>query len=170
VTAILLLLPLCAPAALYAPAPPARSQTSGLALGIEGARHAGGLGVTALYYYPLPDRPFTLSAQLGAGISGAVPRTPVAAGGAGVSYGRRHRAVLAIAWGALGRSTLLLHGTQVAERTLYGPGLEAGYEYVSDRGLLFRALAGGAYLSRAWQEQLARLVPTAAVALGWKLW
>ncbi len=167
-TASFLMLLLCAPAALSAPAPP-RSQTPGLAVGIEGGRHASGLGVTALYYVPLRDRPITLSAQLGAGISGAVPRAPVAAGGLGASYGRRHRAVMAIAWGALGRSNLLLHGTEVAERTLYGPGLEAGYEYLSDTGLLFRAVAGGGYLARAWQEQLGRLVPTASVVLGWKL-
>ena len=169
-TAFLLLLPLCATSALADASQPARSASPGLALGIEGGRHASGLGVTALYFHPLAERPITLSGQLGAGISGAVPRAAVLSAGLGASYGHRHRAVMTAAWGALGRSSLLLHGTEVAERTLYGPGLEAGYEYLSDRGLLFRAVAGAGYLSRAWQEQLARVVPTGSVVLGWKLW
>ena len=59
---------------------------------------------------------------------------------------------MAIAWGALGRSSLLLHGTEVAERTLYGPGLEAGYEYLSDAGLLFRAVAPEAQAVESVEE------------------
>jgi hypothetical protein len=167
-TSFLLLLPMCAvPGAEGASA---RSQSAGPVLVVEGGRHAGGLGLAAIYHQPLSGRPITLSGELGVGMSGAVPRAVAGAAGVAASYGLHHRGIIGLAWGALGRSTLSLHGTDVADRSLYGPGLEGGYEYVSDRGLVIRALAGMAYLSPSWQEQLSRFVPTLAVAFGWKLW
>ena len=103
-------------------------------------------------------------------MSAAPARMLVAAGGVAASLGYRHRALVGVDWGPLGWSALSLHGREVARRTLYGPGLEVGYEFVSDRGLVVRALAGAGYLSPAWQEPLSRMQPTLAVVFGWKLW
>jgi hypothetical protein len=154
-----------------------RSETAGLALAAQGGRYAGGYGLDAIYYHPLPLRPLgagpgplTLWAHLGLGVSGELPRAPAAAASVGASLGRQHRAIIAVGWGAIGRSVLSLHGTVVADRSLHGPDAGAGYEYLSDGGLVFRVLAGGAYLSRSWQEPSARLRPALSVAFGWRLW
>jgi hypothetical protein len=151
---------------------PARFESAGLALAAEMGRYAGGAGIDAVYYHPVVAGawPVTLSAQLGAGVSGDLPRAAAAGGSLGASIGARHRGVVALGWGAIGRSTLSLHGTEVAARSLYGPDAAAGYEHVTAAGLVFRALAGGAYLPRSWHESSARLRPTFSVAFGWKLW
>jgi hypothetical protein len=156
--------------ALTAASPP--FQPPELALAVQAGRFAGGLGIDALFYHPLPAGrwPLTLSAYLGAGLSGELPRAAAVGGGIGVSLGWRHRAVVTLGWGTIGRSTLALHGTDVAERSLYGPDAAAGYELVSERGFVLRALAGASYLPRAWRPSAARLRPTVMVALGWMLW
>lgn len=146
-----------------------RSETAGLAISVEAGRYAG-FGLGAIYYHPLSVRPVTLSAQLSLGVSGATPRAPAGALHLAASYGHRHRGLLAAGWGAIGRSVLSLHGTEVADRSLFGPDAGGGYEYISDRGLLFRALLGAAYLSRAWQESLPRFTTTVTVVFGWKIW
>ncbi len=155
----------------------ARSETAGLALAVEAGRYGGGYGLDALFYLPvaalLPGAaalPVTVWVQAGAGVSGQVPRALAAGASLGASLGRRHRATAALGWGAIDRSVLSLHGTVVADRSLHGPDAALGYEYLSDRGLLCRALAGAAYLPRSWQETLARFRPTLSVAFGWKLW
>ena len=168
-TLLWLLAAAAAPASTTLRAPLPRSQTAGPALSVEAGRYAG-FGLGATYHHPLSLRPITLSAQLSLGISGATPRAPAGAFNLAASYGHRHRGLVAVGWGAVGRSVLSLHGTEVADRSLFGPDAGAGYEYISDRGVLFRALLGAAYLSRSWQESLPRFTTTVTVAFGWKIW
>jgi hypothetical protein len=151
---------------------PPRFETAGLALAAEAGRFAGGYGIDAVYYHPVGGGgpPVTVVVHLGAGISGQLPRAPAFGGSVGASLGQRHRPVVALGWGTIGRSTLSLHGTEVADRSLYGPDVSAGYEHVSARGLVFRALAGAAYLPGSWLETTARWRPTLSVAFGWKIW
>jgi hypothetical protein len=146
-----------------------RSETAGLAAVAHAGRYGGGYGLDAVYFQPLGGGPITLSAQLGIGISGDVPRALAGGGGVAASFGWKHRALATAGWGTIGRSVLSLHGTQVADRSLYGPDAAAGYEQITQDGWVFRVLAGVSYLPRGWQESLAHFRPTFSVAVGWKI-
>jgi hypothetical protein len=163
------LLTLSAQAPVGAVAVP-RPQTPGLAVALEAGRYAAGYGVAAVYYQPVAAGRATLWAKLGAGVPGEPPRTILPDANLGVAVGYRHRALLAVGWTAIGRSVLSLHGTVVDERWLHGPDAGAGYEYLSDAGLMFRVVLGGVYLRRAWHESTQRLHPAFSLAFGRKLW
>jgi hypothetical protein len=172
--ALVLLMTFASPAT--PPEPPvvvSRGETSGLALSVELGRHALGYGLGATYYQPfraIAGLPVTLFADVGAGVWGRVPRALVGAAGMGAGLGRKHRGLLRLGWAVIGRSILSLHGTRVADRSLYGPEVQGGYELVSDAGPVVRALVGGAYLPRDWQESRFRWQATFSVGVGWKFW
>jgi hypothetical protein len=82
----------------------------------------------------------------------------------------RHRLVVDLGYQSLGYAQHSLHGTVVAVESIYGPALQAGYEFMASFGLLARVTLGGG-LGVYSGEWLSRATPFLAgnLGVGWKL-
>lgn len=93
-----------------------------------------------------------------------------AAGGLSLAWGVHHRAASRIGAGLVGADELRLDQQIVSSRARPGLVAAAGYEYVGDRGFVFRFLLGGRWLMGGLTDGTVRAAIEPSVSLGWKLW
>lgn len=96
---------------------------------------------------------------------------PIASAGFKASVGWRHRIALDVGAGWLSSEALVLHGTQVANRSNPGLLASAGYEFIGTSGVVLRFMLGEVvnfdrYTGPAPETQERR----AGFSFGWKLW
>ena len=153
------------------------TRTSGLAvalsLGYESPTYGGQLD----YYVTSPTRPFGLAVYLGTGWypSITVDNTPTG-GSLGLAFGvlgfwgRRHRLVVDLGYGAGALEAQAGQNTILREDMLYGVTLAAGYEYMHPIGFFVRATGGATLLTGDISVTgQSRVVPTVDVAIGVKI-
>lgn len=78
--------------------------------------------------------------------------------------GVRHRLLMEASFAAVGARTLELHGSIVATKPVYGPGVIVGYEFVAQSGFLVRSGVGAGL---ALDAQI-QVVPLISVGVGRK--
>jgi hypothetical protein len=112
---------------------PPRREVHGLALSLGEGFSYSGVGLQARYDLPV-WRSLIVSPFAAVGVLGALP------GALGVTtmFGGRHRAAVDLGVAPLQAIHFYLHGSDVAERMVYGPMGGVGYEHMSDSGWLQR--------------------------------
>ena len=127
-----------------------------------------GLGLQLSYYYALVPGQlmFTPFVAYGwfFGNHGAVVSGPAL--GVMAMYGAEDRWLAALSFGQLGIRWLRPEHSVIAERSVYGPGLELGREWMGHGGNFFRALIGGFLVTDPYSD----VVPGFSLTLagGWK--
>jgi hypothetical protein len=133
----------------------------------------GGLGITyaalgGQLRYDIPvGRSLTVSPFVSAGIIAVLPG-PI---GVTAGLGARHRLIVDLAVVPLERDSLVLHGTTITERTIFGPMAAVGYEHISDSGWIQRCTIEYAYT--AWGSVTNRPghhVIFSGLGFGWRAW
>ena len=143
-------------------------ETHGLALAAGFGIEYGVLGLQARYDIPIRPR-LIVSPFVSAGINFGLLSGPI---GVSTALGTRHRFVVDLGVAPLDRFRLWVHGTPVADRTIFGPMLAAGYEHMSDGGWFQRTTIEVAY--EAWSAVAvpinSHLVLFSGLAVGRRIW
>jgi tetratricopeptide (TPR) repeat protein len=151
--------------ALYA------SERSGFAVAAGFGIQLAGLGLQLSYYCSVvPGRlmltPFVAYGMMGWFLDdvGALVSGPAL--GVMAMYGPENRWLAALSFGQVGLRWLQPYHSVVAARSLYGPGLELGREWMGHGGTFFRMLIGGALITDPYSD----IAPGISVTLagGWK--
>jgi hypothetical protein len=162
---IMLLVALMAadPTPTVAVRPPARERP-GLTATVGLGYAYGGLG--GQFRFDLPVRPWLELAPFGGAglLDGSQLKSLSWAGGVSASLGRRHRLTADLAVAAIAGEDLVLHGTVVDSRIIYGPNVGVGYEFFSNFGGLVRLLVG--YGWGLWGKGEGPFPSTVTFALG----
>ena len=141
----------------------------GVALGV-GTGFAS-LGVQLSYWWAPAPGAFALVPYAAAGVltgGDGAHALPAFAGGAMATYGGRLRWLLALGYGAWGRSSLMLFGRVVAERALYGVHLEAGQQWTYADGFFVRWSLGAVFSTDRYYREDNRLHPALSLGLGFR--
>ena len=108
------------------------------------------IGVQGAYYYQLESTLYRVAGYVSLGLVPAVeddrdsPNLGFMFGLIG-SWGHKHRVLLDLSFGSIGKHWLRLHGEFVGSRVAVAPGVAIGYEYMTYEGFFLRALIGVAY-------------------------
>jgi hypothetical protein len=131
------------------PPPSAQAERAPPPWATRGLTISGGLGYAygllgAQARYDLPFKMWLRVAPfLSGGTLGSIKdKWLMASTGLSASVGYRHRAALDLTISPVAFQDLILHGTVVDHRTLYGPVVAAGYEFFSSGGFMMRVLFG----------------------------
>jgi hypothetical protein len=108
------------------------------------------IGVQGAYYYQLESTLYRVAGYVSLGILPAVAddRDDLNLGytfGLMGSWGHKHRVLLDLSFGTIGKQWLRLHGEFVGSRVALAPGLGVGYEYMTFEGFFLRVAVGIAY-------------------------
>jgi hypothetical protein len=160
--------PNVAATATVLPTPRPKRDSHGLALAAGFGITYGFLGLQARYDLPL-RRSLTVSPFVSAGLLFGALSGPA---GFSTAFGERHRFAVDVGVAPLWRSELVLHGTTVADRIIYGPLIAAGYEHMSDGGWFQRTTIEYAYATwgSAVPIQPPRFALFGGLAIGRRIW
>ncbi len=133
----------------------------------------GWLGGDLAYYVPLRG------ARMAFAPHAALGRMPPghdlswewgARGGVTLMFGRADRALVDVAYGAVGAGPVVLHGAAVAGRVVEGVTLLGGYEWMWRSGVLIRVWGGPAFITEELYPEDERIDLVLGIGVGWKPW
>ncbi|HEY3807831.1 MAG TPA: hypothetical protein VGL61_34845 [Kofleriaceae bacterium] len=153
------------------------TRTSGLAVALSLGYESPLFGGQLDYYVTSPTRPFGLAGYLGMGWYPGITVDNTPTGGSlGLAFGalgfwgRRHRAVVDLGYGAGALEAQAGAGTILRQDMLYGLTLAGGYEYMNPIGLFVRATVGGTWLTGdIYVANQSRVQPTLSLVVGVKI-
>jgi hypothetical protein len=162
------------------PAKPDKARTHGPGISVGIGSPYVGIGVQVAYYLELPRSRFRVAPYAAAGsvLWSFGPVYPDdgwhtgATAGLLASWGHRHRITVDLYYGAVGTTSLSLHGEAPDTELEWGPGAAVGYEYLARSGFFLRTSFGLHYVVTAPILALEDRIAFGGtfVGLGYKLW